>query len=222
MNNDPSSTPEEQPVNLPSDLEDTYWRYLLTEGHRPKSIFAFSQYAKIPEAEFYKSASSFEALESSYWQTLVAETIEVLHKDEDYADYTAEDKLLAFYYTFFLHAQKHRSRLVEFFPKFGPPCAQLKPMRKTFIEYACELNAQGIAEGAVADRKKLSDAYPALMFDQFRGIIEFHRKDSSPEFQDTDAFIEKAVRLSADLAKGGTVESVIDLGRFLLRRITST
>lgn len=205
-----------------SDILETYWRYLLIEGHRPKSVFAFTEYAKIPEADFYKVASSFDALESDYWMTLTTETIEVLHKDEDYADYTAEDKLLAFYYTFFTHAQKNRSRLVEFFPRFGPPCSTLKAMRKVFIEYAKSINEQGIEEGSIADRKKISDAYPALMFDQFRSIIEFHRKDNSAEFQDTDAFTEKTVRLSADLAKGGAVESLVDLGRFLLRRVTTS
>lgn len=218
MEKDLSHPPEPHHV----DIESTYWRYLLTEGQRPKSVFAFSEYAKIPEGDFYKTAANFDSLESSYWERLTAETIEVLHKDEDYAEYSAEDKLLSFYYTFFIHAQKNRSRLVEFFPRFGPPCRKLKAMRQTFIQYAKVINAQGIEEGAIADRKKISEAYPALMFDQFRGIIEFHRKDGSAEFQDTDAFIEKTVRLSSDLAKGGAVESLVDLGRFLLRRVTTS
>ena len=58
------------------------------------------------------------------------------------------------------------------------------------------------------------------MFEQFRSIIEYHRKDQSEEFQDTDALIEKSVRLGADIARAGTLDSAIDLGRFLLRRLT--
>lgn len=202
-------------------LEDTYWRYLLTKGQRPKSVFTFAEYANIPEADFYKTAANFDALESNYWERLAAETVEVLHADDDYAGYSAEDKLLAFYYTFFAHTQKNRSRLVEYFPKFGPPCSKLKGIRRVFTRYAKGIIAQGIQEDTIADRKKLTEAYPMLMFDQFRGIIEFHRRDSSLEFQDTDAFIEKTVRLSSNLARGGTVESLIDLGRFLLRRVTT-
>ena len=53
-----------------------------------------------------------------------------------------------------------------------------------------------------------------------KGIIEFHRKDQSPEFQDTDALIEKSVRFSADMARSGTLDSAFDLGRFLMRRFT--
>jgi hypothetical protein len=201
------------------ELEKHYWHVLLTKGKRPSSVYAFTEEIGMEEAEFYKHAASFEALEAAYWDRLVEETIEVLHKDDEYADYPCDQKILAFFYTFFLHAQKNRSRLVGFFPR--PGCFKtLKPMRHRFIEYAREVIKQGIEDGAVADRKKLSEKYPELLFEQFRSIIEFHRKDQSDEFQDTDAFIEKSVRFSSDIAQSGTLDSALDLGRFLLRRFT--
>ena len=123
------------------------------------------------------------------------------------------------FFTFFAHAQKNRSRLVEFFPR--PGCSKtLKPMRHRFVEFAKEIITQGIEDGSVADRNKVSEKYPELLFEQFRSIIEFHRKDQSPEFQDTDALIEKSVKFSADVARSGTLDSAFDLGRFLLRRFT--
>ena len=171
------------------------------------------------EADFYKHAASFEALEAGYWDRLVEETINVLHEDDEYAAYPCDQKILAFFYTFFVHAQKNRSRLVEFFPR--PGCSKtIKPMRHRFIEFAREIIHQGIEDGSVADRKKLSEKYPELLFEQFRSIIEFHRKDQSDEFQDTDAFIEKSVRFSSDIARSGTLDSALDLGRFLIRRFT--
>ncbi|MFK7911904.1 MAG: hypothetical protein AB8F34_15085 [Akkermansiaceae bacterium] len=201
------------------DLENHYWHILLTEGKRPASIYAFVQQAEIEEAEFYKHAASFEALEANYWSRLVEETIAVLHEDGEFADYPSDQKILAFFYTFFAHAQKHRSRLVEFFPR--PGCYKaLKPMRHKFTEFAQTIVDQGLEEGSIADRKKLTEKYPQLMFEQFRSIIEYHRKDQSDGFQDTDAFIEKSVRLGADIARAGTLDSAIDLGRFLLRKIT--
>ena len=202
------------------NIEDEYWRYLLTHGERPKSVFAFTDHLGIPEGDFYEVATNFDSLEGAYWESLVRETMDVLAADEDYATYSSEDKVLAFYYTFFSHAQKNRSRLVEFFPKFERSCGKLKGMKKAYMEHAKEIIQQGIQDGTIADRKKLSDMYPALMFDQFRGIIEFHRKDNSAEFQDTDAFVEKTVRFGADMVRGGTVESAFDLGRFILRRFT--
>ena len=171
------------------------------------------------EAEFYLHAASFESLEAAYWDRLVVETIKALHDDDEYADYPCEQKILAFFYTFFVHTQKNRSRLIAFFPQLG--CYKtLKPMRHRFIEFAREVINQGVEDGTVADRKKLSEKYPELLFEQFRSIIEFHRKDQSDAFQDTDALIEKSVRFSADMAQAGTLESAFDLGRFLLRRLT--
>lgn len=201
------------------DLENQYWHVLLTTGKRPSSVYAFTQEIGMEESEFYQHAASFEALEAAYWDRLVEETIQVLHKDKEYADYPGDQKILAFFFTFFVHAQKNRSRLVEFFPRPGC-CKALKPMRKRFIEFAREIVEQGIEDGSIADRKKLSEKYPELLFEQFRSIIEFHRKDQSDEFQDTDALIEKSVRFSADIARSGTLDSAFDLGRFLMRRLT--
>ncbi len=201
------------------DLEHHYWHIILTHGKRPVNVYAFVQELEIEETEFYKHVASFEALEARYWERLVEESIAVLGDDDDYADYSSDQKLLAFFYTFFQHAQKHRSRMVEFFP--SPGCSKvIKPMRKRFLHYAKEIVGQGLEEGSVADRKNLTDKYPQLMFEQFRSIIEYHRKDQSEEFQDTDALIEKSVRLGADIARAGTLDSAIDLGRFLLRRLT--
>ena len=200
-------------------LEDQYWHFLLTTGKRPTSVYAFTQKIDVEEAEFYEQAVSFEALEAFYWKQLVQETITILQEDEDYTDYPSDQKLLAFFYTFFAHTQKNRSRLVGFFPSLGS-CKTLQPMRHTFIDFAKDVISQGLKEGNIADRKKLTEKYPQLLFEQFRSLIEFHRKDQSEAFQDTDALIEKSVRFSADIARSGSLDSAFDLGRFLLRRIT--
>ena len=142
------------------DLEHHYWHIILTHGKRPVNVYAFVQELEIEETEFYKHVASFEALEARYWERLVEESIAVLGDDDDYADYSSDQKLLAFFYTFFQHAQKHRSRMVEFFP--SPGCSKvIKPMRKRFLHYAKEIVDQGLEEGSVADRKNLTDKYQA-------------------------------------------------------------
>ena len=214
-----SNTPHQEEVKETPNISHAYWHHLLTKGKRPESVYAFAYELGFDEGEFYQHASSFEALEASYWASLVEETIEVLHSDEDYAEYEAEQKFLAFFFTFFTHIQSNRSRLTQFFPRLG--CMKtLKPMRAAFVEYAKGVIAQGISEGSIADRKKFSEKYPELIFEQLRGLIEFHRKDESEGFQDTDAFIEKSVRFGSDMARSGSLDSAFDLGRFLLRRFT--
>lgn len=214
-----SGTKEEGVEKGVDKLEAEYWHILLTEGKRPSSVYAFVKTVEMEESDFYRHAANFEALEAAYWLKLIEDTIETLGEDEEYPDYTCEQKLLAFFYTYFLHAQKHRSRMVGFFP--APGCIKgIAPMRQRFIEFAREIIAQGVADGSVADRKKLTDKYPQLLFEQFRSIIEFYRRDQSQSFQDTDALIEKSVRFGSDMARAGTLDSAFDLGRFLLRRFT--
>lgn len=216
-NTDQVTKPDEEQTK--DTMVEKYWHYLLTKGTRPNSVYAFTEEIGVEESDFYTHASSFEALESQYWLSLTEDTIKILRNDEDYANYSPEQKILAFFYTFFLHVQKNRSRLVSYFPKIGT-LSGLKPMRQSFIHFAKEIITQGVEDGSIADRKQLTEKYPHLLFEQLRGIIEFHKNDQSPEFQDTDALIEKSVRLSADIASAGTLDSAFDLGRFLLRKFT--
>lgn len=201
------------------DVVSMYWDHLLTHGERPKSVYAFCKDVGIEEAEFYQHASSFESIESKYWQGTVAETIEVLEADEDYSNYDTHQKLLAFCYTYFAHVQKHRSRLVEYFP-----CREqimpnnLTGMRSTFVTWADELVHAGIDAGEIADRKKLNSLYGKGLFEQLRFLIEYYRKDTSENFQDTDALVEKSVKFFSESARSGVLDSALDLARFMLRK----
>lgn len=201
-------------------VEDAYWAFLLKKGRRPASVFAFADKVGIEEGAFYAFYAGFDALESAYWKRMVVETIAVLNEDEDYAGYAAQQKLLAFFYTFFSHVQGNRSRLVEYFPKPGL-CGMkvLQPMRNVFLDFAKSVVQAGLADGTLADRKKLTDYYDRAMWEHFRMVIEFYRNDSSEGFQDTDAFIEKTVKLAIDGASAGVLDSAIDLARFMLRKL---
>lgn len=203
-----------------TELEEKYWHFLLTEGCRPKSVYAFMHSIELEEGEFYKHYATMDALESGYWKSTVDETISVLEADEDYATYPADQKLLAFYYTYFTHVQKHRSRLTEFFPKIGITTVKtLQGMRESYRAFAKNIVAQGVQEGIFADRKKLMDLYDRGMFEHFRMMIMFYIKDTSEDFQDTDAFIEKSVKFGIDGATSGVLESGLDFARFMVGKI---
>lgn len=203
-----------------AQIEDSYWDHTLTEGERPKSVYAFCKQYTLSEGEFHTHYSSFDALESRYWKSCVDDTIAVLHADDDYPEYPTHQKLLAFYYTFFSHIQNNRSRFTECFPclkQLTPD--SLKSMRSAFTSWADELIQEGINTGEIADRKKLNELYAKGLFEQLRFLIDYYCKDSSDQFQDTDALIEKSVRFFADSARSGVLDSALDLARFMLRRI---
>lgn len=210
------------PETKRNELQEAYWKYLLLEGDRPKSVFAFMHSLELEEAEFYDSYGSLEALEASYWQMTVDATIEVLEKDEDYAEYPADQKLLAFFYTYITHIQGNRSRLVEYFPKVRTIMAvmpsqndRLKGMRHSFREFAKGIVTEGVAQKIFADRKKLTEQYDRFLWMHFVAILQFYIKDESAEFQDTDAFIEKSTHLGIQSAAHGVLESGFDFLRFM-------
>ncbi|MGJ8672255.1 TetR family transcriptional regulator C-terminal domain-containing protein [Rubritalea sp.] len=201
-------------------IEGFYWDHTLTEGERPKSVYAFCKKFDLTEGEFHTRYSSFESLEARYWQSTVDDTVAVLIADDDYAEYSTHQKLLAFYYTFFSHIQNHRSRITECFPHLQQLTpSSLKGMRASFTSWADELIQEGIANGEIADRKKLNELYAKGLFEQLRFLIDYYRKDTSESFQDTDALIEKSVRFFVDSAHSGVLDSALDLARFMLRRI---
>lgn len=199
-----------------NDLQEAYWKYLLVEGKRPKSVYAFMDSLERDEAEFYKYYASMESIESAYWEATVDETIHVLEKDDDYAEYPADQKILAFFFTYITHIQGNRSRFVKYFPK---PCMSvphsIKAMKHRFKSYAEGIVSEGIQQGVFADRKKLTEYYDRFMFMHFWAIIHFYIKDSSTDFQDTDAFIEKSTHFAIQTAADGVLESGFDFVRFM-------
>ncbi len=203
-------------TNADFDLQDAYWKHLLIKGERPKSVYAFMDSLERSESEFYETYASLDALESAYWKATVEETIKVLGQDEDYAGYPADQKLLAFFFTYITHIQGDRSRFVGYFPK---PCIKvsdrLKGMKHSFQTYANEIVREGVEQGIFADRKKLLEYYDQFIFMHFIAIIHFYIKDSSDNFQDTDAFIEKSSQLAFQSAASGVLESGFDFLRFM-------
>ncbi len=200
-------------------IELAYWDAVLIEGKAPASVYALCRSIELEETDFYAHYTSLDAIESLFWKATVTETVEVLHTDEDYLNYDCQQKLLAFYYTYFAHVQQYRSRVVGGFPINGL-CGMRKlvGMRSAFLEFAGGVIHQGIEEGVVMDRKQLNQFYDKGLFEQFRAILYFYTKDDSEKFQDTDAFIEKTVKFVIDSMQSGVLDSAIDVARFLMRK----
>lgn len=214
-NHQTCSHPQE---SIKARIEKTYWSFRLIEKKEPASVFDLCERAGIEEADFYPHYPSVDAIESRFWTTTVEETLTVLTQDADFAEYDYQQKLLAFFYTFIAHIQPNRSRFVACFPKFGlENRKKTKGMRDAFCSFAAEIVQQGIVEETIAARIKINDYYPQALSLQFGMLIQFYIEDESDSFQDTDAFIEKTVLLAAQTMRSGVVDSMFDIGRFLLR-----
>lgn len=200
-----------------SDIVDHYWKSLLMSGKRPNSVFVFTEELGIKESDFYTHFSSLKVIESRYWESTVSATISVLEEDADYVEYPVDQKLLAFFYTYITHIQSDRSRFVHFFPSLSF-CMErdIGGMKKVFTDYMKVVVSEGVSEGIFADRKKFTESYDKILWMYFIGVIRFYIRDESDGFEDTDAFIEKSLKVGVESASHGVLDSGFDLLRFMV------
>lgn len=202
-------------------LKEAFKAYVLTEGKEPSSVFHFTQSLGIEEEVFYSHFSSFRALQEAIWAGFVHETIEALNKDEVYGDYSNREKLLAFYYTFIERLLKDRS-YIDFTFRFKIDKNEiaspyLKKFKEIFLDYVRELIRQGIKDEEIVKRPILSDRYKDALWMQLLFVIKFWLNDDSPNFEKTDAAIEKSVNLSFELMGNGPLDQIVDFARFLFQ-----
>ena len=94
-------------------LIELYMNSVLKHNETPKSVYIFAKMNNLEESEFYSFFGSFEALESSIFETFFDNTIKTLEKSKDYKNYDDQNKILSFYFTFFENLTANRSYVVH-------------------------------------------------------------------------------------------------------------
>lgn len=203
-----------------SDIISCYMDYVLEHNTQPTSIYNFAKANNFEEQEFYKYFGNFNALEQSIFKEFFDNAYNLLEKNEDFKSFDSRNKLLSFYYTFFEiltmnrsfvvymlkrdkdHLQKHRSLL------------KLKERFTLFIKHL-DIVVFEVKEEKLEKAQNMSIQQSAWL--QLMITIKFWLEDTSPSFEKTDIFIEKAVNTSFDLIDIKPLKSIIDLGKFLYK-----
>ena len=199
---------------------DALIKYELTHGELPPSVFVFCEHLKISEESFYQHFASLRGVQKKIWGSFIEETLEVLHDDEDYKEYEAKEKLLAFYYTLLEVLKKKRSYVILKLEKRQiPPVIPsfLINFRKSYIEYIKTIIADKPDQSNMVMKMGVNRAYEEGFWIQLLFVLNFWQYDESDNFQNTDAAIEKAVNLSFDLIDNSVILGAIDFGKFLLQ-----
>lgn len=200
-------------------LVDAYLDYVLTEGRRPATVYAFTKKLKIQESAFYQEFSSFEALEEKVLKTMTEEVIQSLTQSEEWSGFSAREKVLSFFFALIEKLKEKRSFLQwlqdQTSDKDLKP-AYLKGLKYAFEQMADSIISKGMDDQEVKKRGKLSDKYTDALWIQFLFIYRFWLKDKSTDFEKTDEAIEKSVNLYFDLVGQSPLDSMIEFGKFLL------
>lgn len=201
-----------------ASIADAYIRELLTHGKAPASVFAFTDHLGVTESEFYKFYSSFEALEMEVWHKLMTTTIETLHADEKFVAFSAREKLLAFFFTHLEVLKDKRSYVAMRWPQNKVTTStpkMLKSYRESFMAFAQMVVEEALEKGEIKDRKRLSEQYDKAFWFQVVFVVGYWINDSSKDFEQSDAAVEKAVNLSFQLLGESALDSAIDFAKFI-------
>jgi hypothetical protein len=201
-------------------IQSTYIDYVLTEGHEPQSVYLFAKKNEMTEEEFYRFFGSFEAVEQNIWTDLIRRTITEVKGQEIWAQYSARERALSFFYSFFELLKGSRSFAVYSLKKqprtLGTPRV-LEPMKNVFESFAEDILRDGLETGELTDRKFFSNKYKDALWMQFGFVLKFWINDNSAGFEKTDEAIEKGVNVTFDLFQRSPIDNLLDYGKFLAK-----
>ncbi|WP_299678757.1 TetR family transcriptional regulator C-terminal domain-containing protein [uncultured Dokdonia sp.] len=203
-----------------TDIISKYMDHVLEHGEVPVTIYKFCKDIKCTEAEFYEHFGSFEGLKQHIWIALYDSTVATLHKDKDFEQYPNKDKMLSFLYTIFGNFTANRSYILFVLKEHAMPLknlAQLKELRTKVRHFATELIEEGNEDKTYKITKNPVQLFSEGAWVQFLLLLKYWMNDNSAGFEKTDVAIEKSVKAIFDVFETTPLESIIDLGKFLVK-----
>lgn len=195
-----------------------YMDYVLVNEKTPRSVYKFAKDNDMTEQEFYKFFGSFDGLRKAIWDKFFENSIQVMEKSKEYAEFSNREKLLTFYYTFFEVLTANRSYVLYTLKEHETSMKnleQLKSLRKRIKSYAKTLIEEGNQEKSLKLFQQSERIFSEGVWVQFLFLLKFWMDDNSPAFESTDVAIEKSVNTVFDLFDNTPLERVVDLGKFL-------
>ena len=201
-------------------IQKAYVDYVLTEGAEPKSVYIFAKKNKMTEAEFYNYFGSFRALEQNIWADTAKKTLTEIKEQEVWAQYSAREKALSFFYAFFELLKQQRSFAVYSVNK-QPRTLSTPPvfaeLQEVFENFCTEILNEGLESGELSDRKFFSKRYKDALWVQLGFVLHFWINDSSAGFEKTDEAIEKGINVTFDLFQRSPIDNLFEYGKFLAK-----
>ncbi|TAE37298.1 MAG: TetR/AcrR family transcriptional regulator [Sphingobacteriales bacterium] len=199
-------------------IQNAYIDYVLTHNKKPASVYVFAKDNAMAEDEFYKYYGNFDGIETDIWSNFFEKTINEIKLQEVWQNYSAREKALSFFYSFFELLKTKRSFVVYSMQNFGknPSTPQvLKQAKQLFETLSIQIIQEGLESNELAERKFFSDKYKNALWLQLMFVLKFWQKDSSAGFEKTDEAIEKGVNVTFDLFQRSPIDNLFDYGKFL-------
>jgi AcrR family transcriptional regulator len=197
-----------------------YLDYLETVQQAPGWVYKFADATAVNKDDFYLYFEDITDLETQIWSQQIESTMEVLSNDPGYPNYTAREKLLAFYFTLLeiINDQSQALGLIlnrSLIPGIAP--AALTDFKQSFSNFTQELIQTGLGTNEIENRPLVTSYYGRALWFQCLFLLRFWKNDKSPQRSATDEAVERSVNLLFDLAGHTPVDSAVGFTRFVYR-----
>lgn len=210
---------QEQTPLSQEKIFELYGDYLLNHGERPKNVYLFAKENGFEEKEFYHFFSGFDQIEKEMLDRLFRKSLELAEEVNASPEILTKEKLLNVYFIFFENLTMNRSLVLSV---LGTTKAQeiraLQNLRRTHRQFVASLdfNEWEMIEKAKQDIRRFNEkARQETLWLHLVSAIDFWKKDTSPDFEKTDIFVEKTIDTGFELIENEPLKKVIDLGKFL-------
>lgn len=197
-----------------------YMDYTLEHNEKPKSVYLFAKLNGFTEAEFYSFFGNLESIEKEIYTMFLEKTVELLSKDPNYETYDMKSKLLSFYFTFFELLAANRSYVTMSLNENKNQLKnlmQLSDLRTHFKNFIAAITTDEVRLQQEKIQEFQEKAIQESAWIQFLFTLKFWLEDGSPNFEKTDVYIEKSVKLSFELMNVAPINSLIDFGKFIFK-----
>lgn len=209
---------KKEPLYNAASLLTAYTDFVLEQGAKPKSVYAFCKQLGIEERYFYQYYASFEAMEAAFFEAMHDHTLALLQANEAYHNDGSSNQLLTYYFTFFEMAAANRSYillLLEPGKQAITGLVSLHGLRKKFLAMVQDMLPEQTQLPIATLQKVQAQFWQEAAWVQFMMTLQYWLRDTSANFEKTDILIEKSVKASFDIMATLPLQSVVDLGKFL-------
>ncbi len=194
-----------------------YQEYVLQNGRRPASLAAF---LKTNQGEGILPFTSFVIWEQAEMRDIFLKARNLLRQDEAFASYSARERVLAMFYTWFelLGQQREFLLKIEKIQSWSKTATLWDKVKPIFLEWLGEIIDDGVESGEIANRLFVPQWYRNIVWAQAMVILSNWLYDRSTDLSKTDAWIEKSVNFIFDFIQPNALDSGWDLVKFIVQK----
>jgi hypothetical protein len=195
-----------------------YKDYCKRVGNVPTSAYRLCKFLYAQEVDFSIHFDSIKDLQRIVWNDFLQTTLERLATSKEYDSYCARERLLAFYYTLFEELKPEHAFYKTTFQHLKLTLFtnhQVDILKAAFRLYINELIAMAKETEEISTRAVIENYYEQAFTLHFIFLLNFWSSDTSENFQDTDAAVEKSTNLLFDLLQRNAGDATADFAKFL-------